>query len=43
MAVSWARRLRDQCKAAGVPFFFKKVGGNVSVIPEDLMVREYPG
>lgn len=27
MKPSWARDLRDQCQAAGVPFFFKQWGG----------------
>lgn len=27
MRPDWARSLRDQCRAAGVPFFFKQVGG----------------
>ena len=27
MHVAWARDLRDQCAAAGVPFFFKQWGG----------------
>lgn len=27
MNLDWARSLRDQCKAAGVPYFFKQVGG----------------
>jgi protein gp37 len=27
MHPGWARSLRDQCKAAGVPFFFKQWGG----------------
>lgn len=27
MDLAWARSLRDQCKAANVPFFFKNVGG----------------
>ena len=27
MHPDWARSLRDQCKAAGVPFFFKQWGG----------------
>jgi protein gp37 len=41
MDIEWARKIRDDCKAAGVPFFMKK-------IPEDqgpagdLMIREYP-
>ncbi len=25
--LDWARSLRDQCQSAGVPFFFKQVGG----------------
>jgi protein gp37 len=27
MDLNWARSLRDQCVSAGVPFFFKQVGG----------------
>jgi len=27
MELDWARNLRDQCLIAGVPFFFKQVGG----------------
>ena len=27
MNLDWARDLRDQCVPAGVPFFFKQVGG----------------
>ena len=27
MHVAWARDPRDQCAAAGVPFFFKQWGG----------------
>jgi len=38
----WARDIRDQCKAAGVPFFFKQTAGKKE-IPEDLKIREYPG
>ncbi|TXH54378.1 MAG: DUF5131 family protein, partial [Desulfurellales bacterium] len=26
--IQWARDLRDQCKAAGVPFFFKQAGAH---------------
>lgn len=37
----WARSLRDQCKAAGVKFFFKQVD-KVQPIPSDLMIREFP-
>lgn len=28
--LDWARSLRDQCAAAGVPFFFKQMGENVA-------------
>jgi protein gp37 len=41
MQVEWARNLRDQCKYAGVPFFFKKLGQGKET-PQDLMIREYP-
>ncbi len=41
MNPDWARSVRDQCGAAGVPFFFKKMSGG-AYIPEDLMVREFP-
>lgn len=27
MQLGWARQVRDQCQAYGVPFFFKQVGG----------------
>ena len=27
--LAWARSLRDQCRAAAVPFFFKQTGSNV--------------
>lgn len=29
MHPEWPRDIRDQCKAAGVPFFFKQWGGPV--------------
>lgn len=41
----WARSLRDQCQAAGVPFFMKQMGGTrkpFEPIPDDLMIREFP-
>lgn len=38
----WARAIRDECKAAGVPFFMKQVR-NKGPIPADLLVREMPG
>ena len=46
MHPEWARSLRDQCAAAGVPFFMKQMSGPrksaMLPIPEDLAVREYP-
>lgn len=41
MNLQWARNLRDQCRDAGTPFFFKKAGNKVP-IPDDLMVRDFP-
>lgn len=38
---AWARSIRDQCAAAGVPFFMKQ-WDKVKEIPEDLMIREFP-
>jgi protein gp37 len=42
----WARSLRDQCKAAGVAFHMKQMGGlrpsTMPPIPRDLLIREYP-
>lgn len=41
----WARSIRDQCKAAGVPFFMKQMSGiksKMQPIPEDLQIREMP-
>ena len=35
------RHDRDQCQAAGVPFFMKQMAKRES-IPSDLMIREYP-
>ncbi len=46
MNPDWARTLRDQCAAAGVPFFMKQMSGRTKAekqaIPNDLMVRERP-
>jgi protein gp37 len=39
MQVEWARSLRDQCAAAGVPFFFKQWGG----VRKKLAGRELDG
>jgi len=38
--LGWARDLRDQCRDAKVPFYFKGVGNNTAHVPDDLMVRE---
>ena len=40
--LDWARSIRDQCQAAGVPFFMKQID-KVQPIPSDLMIREFPG
>jgi protein gp37 len=37
----WMRALRDQCAAAGVPFFVKGMSFN-DPIPFDLLIREFP-
>jgi len=45
MYPEWARRLRDQCQAAGVPFFMKQMSGTrqpLPPIPDDLLIREMP-
>lgn len=44
----WAREIRDQCRAGGVPFFMKQMGGerdkqgHWNQLPEDLRIREFP-
>ena len=49
MHPQWARDLRDQCVAAGVPFFMKQLSGergktikDISTFPLDLQVRKFP-
>lgn len=42
MDLAWARSLLAQCKNADVPFFMKQVSGK-GPIPDDLMIREFPG
>ena len=37
----WARAVRDQCVAAGVPFFMLQMGGGEN-IPHDLFIRQFP-
>ena len=41
MNPDWARAIRDQCRAAGTPFFFKQMSGR-QPIPADLNIREFP-
>lgn len=41
METVWAESLRDQCRAAEVPFFFKQMARKAP-IPAALMVREFP-
>ena len=42
MQLDWAIDLKDQCRAADVPFFFKKASKG-DIVPEELNIREYPG
>lgn len=46
MALEWASALQDECRRAGVAFFFKQRSGSKSEltdgVPPDLLVREYP-
>lgn len=39
--LDWARNMRDQCQAAGVPYFFKQID-KIKPIPNDLQVRQFP-
>lgn len=41
MHPDWARGIRDQCVAAGVPFFMKQMTKKAE-IPTDIMIREFP-
>jgi protein gp37 len=41
MGLEWARRLHAKCRAAGVPFFFKKASPGQET-PPDLAIREWP-
>ena len=41
MDPDWARDLRDQCSAAGVPFFMKQMTNKASIL-DDLVIREFP-
>ncbi len=50
MHPAWARTLRDQCAAAGTPFFMKQMSvvtpdgqrADKAAIPADLHIRQYP-
>lgn len=39
----WARKLRDECAAAGVPFFLKQLGGNVTDGGQPLVLPDSHG
>jgi len=39
--LQWAESLRKQCEQYKVPYFFKQID-KVQLIPEDLMVRQFP-
>jgi protein gp37 len=41
MDVAWARAVRDQCSAAGVPFFMLQMAHRAP-IPADLLIRQFP-
>ncbi len=40
MRPEWAQSLREQCKNAGVPFFFKQVGSNHEGWPPGIITRK---
>lgn len=46
MKLEWAESLRDQCKAAGVAFFFKQISayksGCLYGVPPELLKQEFP-
>lgn len=39
--LDWVYSMKQQCKDAGVPYFFKQID-KIKPIPEDLMIREFP-
>ena len=41
MDIEWARNLKNQCREANVPFFFKSAGPGIET-PDDLKVQEWP-
>jgi protein gp37 len=42
MDLAWARAIRDECAERGADFFFKQTTSK-GPIPDDLMVRQFPG
>jgi protein gp37 len=38
---AWARAVRAQCRAAGVPLFVKQMSKKAP-IPPDLLIRQFP-
>jgi protein gp37 len=41
MDPDWARALRNQCRASGIPFFMKQMARK-EPIPPGLLVRQFP-
>jgi protein gp37 len=41
MDADWARTIRDQCRAAGIPFFIRGMHTG-AYVPPDLHIREFP-
>ena len=41
MEADWARAIRDQCRAAGIPFFIRAMHSG-AYVPPDLQIREFP-
>ena len=41
MELEWAIDLKNQCREAGIPFFFKKASKG-DTVPDELNVREFP-
>lgn len=39
--LEWARSMRDECAALGVPYFFKQID-KIQQIPADLLIRNFP-
>lgn len=38
--LEWARSMRDECQALGVPYFFKQID-KIQQIPDDLLIRNF--